>query len=326
MYYQSDSLAKFPRRTSSSSGVTNQAPISDEQQQQHSSIAQHSNNNQSSVQASAVQQLTASNGVSSVNNTANQPSTSNSASTIAGLLHQNSMNSRQQNSMPNASNSYGGSSVQIPSPGSSSTVPPTQPNPSTFQPLTPSSSNSLSQPSHAAAKNPNQISAANSPANISMQQQPALSGDADPSETQSSVQKILQEMMMNNQMNGPNSLVGVGSVVNDMKNMNGVLPTSSTGPNNGNCIGGNGATNGGTGMGGGGYGSMGSGLGQPVIVNGTRTAMGNNAIMNRRIGMASLALEQSMNGQPQDMGNQLLGGLGAVNGYNNLQFDWKPSP
>lgn len=325
MYYESDSLAKFPRRTSSSSGVTNQAQISDEQQQQQSSIAQHSNNNQSSVQASAVQQLTASNGVTSVNNPANQPSTSNSASTIAGLLHQNSMNSRQQNSMANASNSYGGSNVQIPSPGSSSTIPPTQPNPSTFQPPTPSSSNNLSQPSHAAAKNANQMSAANSPANISMQQ-PALSGDADPSDTQSSVQKILQEMMMNNHMNGPNSLVVVGSVVNDMKNVNGVLPTSSTGLNNGNCMGGNGATNGGSGMGGGGYGSMGSGLGQPAMVNGMRTAMGNNSIMNRRIGMASFALEQSMNGQPQDLGNQLLSGLGAVNGFSNLQFDWKPSP
>ncbi|CAK9313532.1 unnamed protein product [Citrullus colocynthis] len=320
-----DSLAKFPRRTSSSSGVTNQAQISDEQQQQQSSIAQHSNNNQSSVQASAVQQLTASNGVTSVNNPANQPSTSNSASTIAGLLHQNSMNSRQQNSMANASNSYGGSNVQIPSPGSSSTIPPTQANPSTFQPPTPSSSNNLSQPSYAAAKNANQMSAANSPANISMHQ-PALSGDADPSDTQSSVQKILQEMMMNNHMNGPNSLVGVGSVVNDMKNVNGVLPTSSTGLNNGNCIGGNGATNGGSGMGGGGYGSMGSGLGQPAMVNGMRTAMGNNSIMNRRIGMASFALEQSMNGQPQDLGNQLLTGLGAVNGFSNLQFDWKPSP
>ncbi|XP_022939024.1 transcriptional corepressor SEUSS-like isoform X1 [Cucurbita moschata] len=320
-----DSLAKFPRRTSSSSVLTNHAQVSNEQQQQQSSIAHHSNNNQGSVQASAVQ-LTGSNGVANVNNMANQPSTSNSASTIAGLLHQNSINSRQQNSMADASNSYGGSSVQIPSPGSSSTIPPTQLNPSTFQPPTPSSSNNLSQPSHAAVRNGNQMSAANSPANVSIQQ-PALSGDADPSDTQSSVQKILQEMMMNNQMNSPTSLVGVGSVVNDMKNVNGVLPTSNPGLNNGNCIGGNGATNSGSGMGGGGYGSMGSGLGQPAMVNGMRTAMGNNSIMNRRIGMASLALEQSMNGQqPQDMGNQLLSGLGAVNGFSNLQFDWKPSP
>lgn len=328
MYYQSDSLAKFPRRTSSSSGLTNQAQVSDgqqqQQQQQQSSVGQHSNNNQSSVQASAVQ-LTASSGVTNVSNTGNQPSTSNSASTIVGLLHQNSMNSRQQNSMANASNSYGGSSVQAPSPGSSSTIPPTQPNPSTFQPPTPSSSNNLSQSSHT-TKNANQMSAANSPANISMQQ-PALSGDADPSDTQSSVQKILQEMMMNNQMNGPTSLVGVGSVVNDMKNVNGVLPTNNAVLNNGNCLGGNGTTNGGSGMGGGGgYGSMGNGHGQPAMVNGMRNAMGNNSIMNRRIGMASLALEQSMNGQQQDLGNQLLSGLGAVNGFSNLQFDWKPSP
>ncbi|KAG6602153.1 Transcriptional corepressor SEUSS, partial [Cucurbita argyrosperma subsp. sororia] len=322
-----DSLAKFPRRSSSSSGLTTQAQGSDEQQQQQqqSSIAQRPNNNQSFVQASAVQ-ISASNGVTSVNSNANQPSTSNSASTIVGLLHQNSMNSRQQNTMAKPSNSNGGSSVQIPSPGSSSTIPPTQPNPSTFQPPTPSSSNNPSQPPHTAAKSSNQMSTANSPANISMQQS-ALSGDADPSDTQSSVQKILQEMMMNNQMNGSSSLVGMGSVVNDMKNVNGILPTGNTGLNNGgNCIGGNGTTNGGSGMGGGGYGSMGSGLGQPAMVNGMRNAMGNNSIMNRRIGMASLALEQSMNGQQQDLGNHLLSGLGAVNGLSNLQYDWKPFP
>ncbi|XP_022955927.1 transcriptional corepressor SEUSS-like isoform X2 [Cucurbita moschata] len=322
-----DSLAKFPRRSSSSSGLTTQAQGSDEQQQQQqqqSSIAQRPNNNQSFVQASAVQ-ISASNGVTSVNSNANQPSTSNSASTIVGLLHQNSMNSRQQNTMAKPSNSNGGSSVQIPSPGSSSTIPPTQPNPSTFQPPTPSSSNNPSQPPHTAAKSSNQMSTANSPANISMQQS-ALSGDADPSDTQSSVQKILQEMMMNNQMNGSSSLVGMGSVVNDMKNVNGILPTGNTGLNNGgNCIGGNGTTNGGLGMGGG-YGSMGSGLGQPAMVNGMRNAMGNNSIMNRRIGMASLALEQSMNGQQQDLGNHLLSGLGAVNGLSNLQYDWKPFP
>ena len=272
-------------------------------------------------------QILASNGVTSVNSNANQPSTSNSASTIVGLLHQNSMNSRQQNTMAKPSNSNGGSSVQIPSPGSSSTIPPTQPNPSTFQPPTPSSSNNPSHPTHTASKSSNQMSTANSPANISMQQS-ALSGDADPSDTQSSVQKILQEMMMNNQMNGSSSLVGMGSVVNDMKNVNGILPTGNTGVNNGgNCIGGNGTTtNGGSGMGGGGYGSMGSGLGQPAMVNGMRNAMGNNSIMNRRIGMASLALEQSMNGQQQDLGNHLLSGLGAVNSLSNLQYDWKPFP
>jgi len=67
-------------------------------------------------------QITASNSMASVNNSLTTESTTTSASTIVGLLHQNSMNSRHQNSMNNASNPYGGNSVQIPSPGSSTST------------------------------------------------------------------------------------------------------------------------------------------------------------------------------------------------------------
>jgi hypothetical protein len=67
------------------------------------------------------------------------------------------------------------------------------------------------------------------------------------------------------------------------------------------------------------------GLVQSTVVNGIRAAMGNNSIMNGRMGMPSMVRDQSMNHQ-QDLGNQLLSGLGAVNGFSNLQFDWKPSP
>lgn len=321
----SESLAKFPRRTSASSGFHNQAQQSDEQmqqqQQQQQTVGQNSND-ASSVQANM--QLAGSNGPSgmaSVNNV-NTASTSTSASTIVGLLHQNSMNSRQQSSMNNANSPYGGSSVQIPpSPGSSSTIPQTQANPSPFQSPTPSSNNP-SQTSHGALTATNHMSAANSPANVSMQQ-PALSGEADPSDSQSSVQKIIHDMMMSNQLNGSGSMVGVGSLGNDVKNINGIL--SSTNNPGMNGLSGNGMGNSNSSMGGGGFGSMG-GLGQPAMVNGIRSTMGNNSVMNGRVGMASMAREQSMHHQ-QDIGSQLLSGLGAVNGYNNnLQFDWKHSP
>ncbi|CBI19953.3 unnamed protein product, partial [Vitis vinifera] len=118
---------------------------------------------------------------------------------------------------------------------------------------------------------------------------------ADPSDSQSSVQKIIQEMMMSSQLNGTAGMVRNG-------------PGNST-----------------PGIGGGGFGSMG-GLGQSAMVNGMRAAMGNNSLtINGRVGMTPMTRDQSINHQ-QDLGNQLLGGLGAVNGFNNLQFDWKQSP
>ncbi|KAI9383470.1 hypothetical protein POPTR_013G089900v4 [Populus trichocarpa] len=116
-----ESLAKFPRRTGSSSGFHSQAPQPEgQQQQQLQTIPQNSNSDRSSAQVPM--QITASNGMASVNNSLTTASTTTSASTIVGLLHQNSMNSRHQNSMNNASSPYGGNSVQIPSPGYSTST------------------------------------------------------------------------------------------------------------------------------------------------------------------------------------------------------------
>jgi hypothetical protein len=169
----------------------------------------------------------------------------------------------------------------------------------------------------------NHISSTNSPANIPLQQ-PTLSGEADHGDSQSSVQKFLHEMMLTSQLNGTGGMVGVGSLGNEVKNVNGILPTgNNTVLNGGNGLVGNGAVNS-SGIGGAGYGTMG-GLAQSVMVNGIRAAMGNNSMMNGRMGMPSMVRDQSMNHQ-QDLGNQLLSGLGAVNGFSNLQFDWKPSP
>lgn len=217
----SESLAKFPRRTGASSGFHSQSQQPEEQlQQQQQTIPQNSNSDQSSVQAGGMQ-IAGSNGVSSVNNSISTTSVSTSASAITGLLHQNSMNSRQHNSMNNASSPYGGNSVQIPSPGSSSTIPQAQPNPSPFQSPTPSSSNNPTQTSHSALTAANHISSTNSPANIPMQQ-PALSGEAEHGDTQSSVQKIIHDMMMSSQLNGT-GVAGVGSLGSDMKNVNGMF-------------------------------------------------------------------------------------------------------
>ncbi|KAA8538330.1 hypothetical protein F0562_027847 [Nyssa sinensis] len=318
-----ESLAKFPRRTSTTSGFQGQPQQSEEQLQQQQIVAQTSNN-EGAIQATAMQ-LASSNGVAIVNNTLNSASTTSSTSTIVGLLHQHSMNSRQQNSMNNTSSPYGGSGVQMPSPGSSTTIPQAQPTPSPFQSPTPSSSNNPPQNSHGGVTAGAHMSSASSP-NISMQQ-PALSGDADPNDSQSSVQKILQEMM-SSQLNGGGGMVGVGSMGNDVKNINGILPSNGIGLNGGNCLVGNGTANSTLGIEGAGFGSMGSGLGQSAMINGIRTAMGNNSmIMNGRgVGMTAMAREQSMNHQQQDLGNHMLSGLGSVNGFNNPQFDWKTFP
>ncbi|CAL5386586.1 unnamed protein product [Camellia sinensis] len=323
-----ESLAKFPRRASSTPGFHGQPQQLEEQLQQQAqqqTMGQNSRNDQSSVQATAMQ-AASSNGVPNANNSLNSASTTSSTSTIVGLLQQSSMNSRQPNPMNNANSPYGGSGIQIPSPGSSSTMPHAQPNPSPFQSPTPSSSNNALQNSHGGLTAAAHMSSANSP-NISMQQQPALSSDADPSDSQSSVQKIIQEMMMSTQMNGGGGMVGVGSLGNDVKNVNGMLPTSnSTGLNGGNSLVGNGTANSNAGMGGAGYGSMGSGHGQSAMLNGIRASMGNNSMaMNGMVSMAAMARDPNLSHQ-QALGDQLLSGLGAVNGFNNLQFDWKPSP
>ncbi|XP_058786849.1 transcriptional corepressor SEUSS-like [Vicia villosa] len=316
-----ESLAKFPRRTVNSCGVRNQAQQHEDQlklqqqQQQQQMMVYNSNGDQNPVQAAAMQ-IASSNGMVSVNSSVNSASASTTTSTIVGLLHQNSVNSRQ-NTMNNASSPYGGCSVQIPSPGSSSTVPQAQPNSSPFQsPPTPSSSNNPPQTPRSTLTPPNQMNTTNSIANVSLQQQhqyqSSLSGDADPSDPHSSVHKIIQEMMMSSQMNGTGGMAGAGSLGNDMKNGSNNLPMSTnTGLNNGN-----GTLNNNPGAGS--YGTM--GFGQSTMPNGMRAAMVNNSIMNGRGGMPSIARDQAMNHQ-QDLSNQLLSGLGAANGFNNHQFD-----
>ncbi|KAE8731802.1 Transcriptional corepressor SEUSS [Hibiscus syriacus] len=331
-----ESLAKFPRRTSASSGFHAQAQQSEEQLKQQQQtlqqkmMSQSSNGDQSNAQGSGML-LPANNGVANMNNSLNVASASTSAGIIAGSLHQNSMSSRQPNSMNNASSPYGGNSVQIPSPGSSTSIPQTQAqakgNPSPFQSPTPCSSNNPPKASNGALAASSHMSSTNSPAMNMPMQQPALSGEADPNESQSSVQKIIHEIM-SSQLNNNGGMVSAGTLSNDVKSVNGMLPPSNnTVLNGGNTLIGNGVINNNNPVSGVGFGLMTGGLGQSAIMNGIRATMGNNPVVNGRIGMAQMAREQHMNHQQHDMGNQQLNGLGAVNGFNNnCQFDWKPSP
>lgn len=115
------------------------------------------------------------------------------------------------------------------------------------------------------------------------------------------------------------SLNGATTMGNEMKGMNGMAPTmNGGGMTNNPSIGGS--------MG---YGNMG-GIGPSATVSGLRAAMLNNAMaMNGRVGMNHMARDvmgMSHQQQQQDMGNRLMGGMGSANNFNNLHFDWKPSP
>ncbi|KAL3334785.1 hypothetical protein AABB24_031154 [Solanum stoloniferum] len=322
-----ESLAKFPRRNGSSAGV--QGPVqstedqTQQQQQQHTHQTVSSANHETTSQP-GVPPLPLSNGMSNVNNSVNQVPATSSSGTVIGLLHQNSMNSRQQNPVNGGSSTYSGNAVQMPSPNSSTTMPQSQPNSSQFQSPTPSSSNNPPQASHSGLSSVQHMNSANSP-KITMQQ-PAHSSDVDANDSQSSVQKIIHEMMMSSQLGG-GGMVGNGTIGNDIKNGHGMLATSNNSLLNGsNCLVRNGTANANSTGVGSGFGSMNNGLGQASMVNGMRAALGNNpSAMNGLVGM-TMVRERNMSQQQQDLGNQLLSGLEAVNGFNNLQFDWKTSP
>lgn len=242
-------------------------------------------------------QVNPSNGV---NYAFNAASASTSTSSIAGLIHQNSMKQRHQNPAYNPPNSpYGGNSVQMPSPSSSGTLVPSsqqQHNLPSFQSPT-SSSNNNNNPSQNGITSVNHMGSTNSPA---IQQ--AAEVEANES---SSVQKILNEILMNNQAHNSTggSMVGHGSFGNDGKtgnvNSSGVLLMNGPVNNSNPSIGG--------------AGGFGGGMGQSMASNGINIS-GNNGLINGRVGM----MVRDPNVQ-QDLGNQL---LGAVNGFNNFQCDW----
>lgn len=272
----SDSLINFPRRTSCSSGLQHQQHQQNQQAQhpeERQSIAQNSNNNgQASIQTTSTQFGAVSNSIPSANNSVNAPSLSTTSTvTVAGLLHQNSMNSRQENHMGTANSPYSGANtMQIPSASSSNSVATSQPNPSSSNNLTPTSHSNL----HLNSSQPQ---------------------EADPNSSQSSVQKILQEMMMSSQLNG------MGTLGNELKGINGITQSL----NRTNSFANSGIITNNMGLSGMGFGGM------------VNNAM---SMMNGRVGMNQISQD------PRVLSHQQLSGLGAVNNFNNLQFDWKTSP
>ncbi|XP_021300966.1 transcriptional corepressor SEUSS-like [Herrania umbratica] len=310
-----ESLAKFPRRSAPSSAQHNSAQQPEEQQQ---ITGDNANNDPHSIQSSVLQPST-SNGVARINNSQGATSTSTSATTIVGVLHQNSMNSRIENQMNNPNSPYAGTPVQIPSAGSSTTLPPAQPNPSSpFSSPTPSSSN-LPQSSNTLAPSitANHVNSANSSAQIPPQQS-SQSSEVDPNESQSSVEKIIPEIMIPSQFSEAGNMVSVGSVRNNLKNDNGPPQVS------GSCLMGNGFINNGSGIGGGGFGNLSGGMRLSPNPTAMRSAMGNNSMnFSGRVSMPLMPQDAVSHHQQQELANRLLNGLGAVNGFNNLQFDWK---
>uniref|UniRef100_A0A0E0R5I8 Transcriptional corepressor SEUSS n=1 Tax=Oryza rufipogon TaxID=4529 RepID=A0A0E0R5I8_ORYRU len=317
------SLHSFPRRTSS--GVS---PHQSQQQQpeEQQSIPQSSNQSgQNAAPMTGVQASASANAdVTSNNSLSCAPSTSAPSPSVVGLL-QGSMNSRQDHPMSSANGPYtSGNSAAIPKVNSTTSL---QSNPSTsFPSPMPTTSNNNMMP---APQSTNQLSSPTTSSNLPPMQPPATRPqEPEPNESQSSVQRILQDLMMSPQMNG------IGQLGNDMKRPNGL--TSSV--NGVNCLVGNAVTNN-SGMGGMGFGAMG-GLGPNHAASGLRTAMVNNAMaISGRMGMNHSAHDLSQLGQLQqqqqhqqqqqqqqhDLGNQLLNGLRAANSFNNLQYDWKPS-
>jgi hypothetical protein len=300
--FVSESLRNFPRKTPS--GVN---PLQPQQQQP---IPQSSNQSgQSSAPMTAVQAAASANGDATSHNSLNcGPSTSAPSPSVAGLL-QNSMNSRQDHPINNTNgspyNSGGNTAIPKVSPTNS-----LQSNPSTsFPSPIPTSSN---QNMMLAPQNTNQLSSPTTSSSIPPMQPPATRlQEPESSESQSSVQRILHDLMMSTQVND------VGQSGNDVKRSNGL----THGVNGVNCLAGSAVTNN-SGMGFGGMGRLGHGM---------RGAMANNAMaVIGRIGMNHGAHDLSQLGQLQqqqqhDIGNQLLGGPRSTNSFNNSQYDWKPS-
>ncbi|CAA6668445.1 unnamed protein product [Spirodela intermedia] len=309
-----ESLVNFPRRTSSSSGITSMPnPQADEQQP-----GPPNSNLDDQNPARPGQLASGNNSVVSVNHPLNPSSSSSSATAIASL--QNSINARPENTMSSVTSSY--PAVQIPSASSSSNLPPSQPNPpSPFPSPTPSASATNGPP-------PSHMSTSCLPTSAATMPQPAgPANDLDPvAGSQSSVQQILQEMMMSSQLSS------VGALGGDMKVPNGIAlglgGMVGNGVVNPPGVGGSG------GSGGGGYGTMGGGgigggIGPSVAAGGIRAAMANNSLsFNGRVGMSSLGPDPAaVSHQQQELGSRLLsGGLGAAGNFNNLQFAWKTSP
>lgn len=306
-FCRSESLINFPKRNSS--GLHPQQP--QPQATQQNVVQSSSQNDQNSLNCHGAGIAPTNNGVPIVNTSLNPPSlTSTAGTSIVSLLHQNSMNSRQENLMNSANNIYGGggNSVQIPSASSSNSMPPCQPNQSSPFPPTPTSNDTMIPATHNSRMNP-----------LSLTPSMASSQSREPefTDSPSSVQQILHEIMSSQQ----NGVIAMG---NDMKRLNSAVASL----NGGNGLVSNGITNSLTGHPGVRFSVMG-GMGPSVAPSGLKATMTSNALaVNNRVGMNHMSQDSSAlsHQQQQDIENRLLGRIGSVNSLNNMPFDWKPSP
>lgn len=75
---------------------------------------------------------------------------------------------------------------------------------------------------------------------------------------------------------------------------------------------------------GGRFGNFGGEFAFSTAASGIRTAMMNNSgTFTERLGLPLMSQGASVNLQQKELASRLLNGLGAVNGSNNLQFNWK---
>ncbi|CAH9075669.1 unnamed protein product [Cuscuta epithymum] len=284
-----ESLSKFPRRANLSPGThaQSQQHSEEDQQSQQQNMGRQNTTNHDHNSAPQMQ-LASGNGLPSVNGPLSPAPATSSSSNIAGQLLHNQNSSMNNPRGHQTTTPYSGTpALQMPSPSNS--------NPSQFHPLTPPSSNNNHPPQTSNALLSSHINSASSPGDNIMV--------GATNESQSSVQKIINEMLMSSHLTGNN---------NDMKSVNGASGTNNNSAvlNGSGCLAG---TNGST-MG---IGFRNSGSSQGGMVR-------NGSVNGGRVGMSSMGMNHP---QQQDFqGNQLLNGLGSVNGFNNLQFDWKTSP
>ncbi|CAH9101693.1 unnamed protein product [Cuscuta europaea] len=285
-----ESLSKFPRRANLSPGThaQSQQHSEEDQQSQQQNMGRQNTTNNDHTSASQIQ-LASGNGLPSANGPLSPAPTTSSSSNIAGQLLHNQNSSMNNPRGHQTASPYSGTpaALQMPSPSNS--------NPSQFHPLTPPSSNSNHPPQTSHALLSSHINSASSPGDNIMV--------GATNESQSSVQKIINEMLMSSHLTGNN---------NDMKSVNGASGANNNSAvlNGSGCLAGmNGSTMG--------IGFRNSGSSQGGMVR-------NGSVNGGRVGMSSMGVNHP---QQQDFqGNQLLNGLGSVNGFNNLQFDWKTSP
>lgn len=334
-----ESLNSFPRRTLSSVEVQNETA-----QQQEDCVLGTPSSEQSAGQASIMQPATG-NVTSNVNNSVNMSFHTKSASGIAVPPHPNLTNLRLGSPLNTVTGSFA-STVE---------VPPNSLQQSHVSPVSsfPKSMSLGSNPLQAAAASVQpttsvQFSPLNANANNVLQQHSVQAAEHHQSDSESSVQHIIQEMMMSSQLNGGSPLqpgvrgsniggnlgvnMGISNSMCEMKSLNGMIPigNGSAGLKSANGTIGNrfsSNTNAETNSMGG-IGSMPGSTNNMMSLGHNITMSNNTMTLNGRVNITSmpqnLIIQDSNFSLQQDLGgNRLLNSFNNSHGFNNMHFDWK---